>query len=92
MKISHPISFNKLSGKGLIEATAFISSGTSAELARVTVCADIDRKNIGVNKSRVRLGSGTKIDKFQDLLKIFSFRLGSETKIDEFRNLLMIFS
>ena len=67
IKISHTVSCNKLSGNDLIEATDFISSGTSAELARVMVRADIDRKNIGLNKRKVRLGSGTKI---KDLLKV----------------------
>ena len=36
----------------------------------MTVSADIDHKKLGVNKSRIRLGSRTKIDKFQDLLII----------------------
>ena len=36
IKITHPISCNKSGGKNVIEATDFISSGTSAELARVT--------------------------------------------------------
>ena len=48
-------------------STDYISPGTSAELARV-VSADIDCKKLGVNKSRVGLGSGTKIDKVQNLL------------------------
>ena len=66
IKIAHPISCNKSSGKDVIED--FISSGTSAELARVIVSADIDFKNIGLNKRKFCLGSGTKIDKFHVLL------------------------
>ena len=52
-------------------STDYISPGTSAELARV-VRADIDCKKLGVNKSRIGLGSGTKIGKFQDLLIIWT--------------------
>ena len=76
------------------ETTDLISSHSSTELARVTVNTEVDRetKNIGLNKLRFGLGSETKIDKFQNLLKIFRFRLSSETKIDKFRNLLKIFS
>ena len=48
-------------------STDYISPGTFTELARV-VSADIDCKKLGVNKSRVGLGSGTKIDKVQNLL------------------------
>ena len=71
-----------------------VSSDTSAELARVTINAEIEYEanNKWLNKFRFRLGSETKIDKFQNLLKIFRFRLSSETKIDKFRNLLKIFS
>ena len=82
---------NKLSGKGLIKATDFISSGTSAELARVTVSADIDCKNIGLNKLKVRLGSGSKIDKFQDLLRVcflFIFLYFSALGADKFREII----
>ena len=61
IQVRYPISFSKLNGKDLIETTDFISPGTSTELARV-VSADIDRKKLGVNKSRIRLGSGTKND------------------------------
>ena len=46
VKISHPVKWNKLDEKDLIENKDFISPGTSAELARVMVSADIDRKNL----------------------------------------------
>ena len=71
-KISHHIMRNKLDKEDVIEITDFTSPCTS-ELARVTISVDIDRKNLGVNKSRIRLGSGTKIDKFPDLLVICIF-------------------
>ena len=50
-----------------------ISSNVSTELARVTVNTkvDLETKNIDLNKLRFRQGSETKIDKFQNLLKIF---------------------
>ena len=73
-----------------IEFTDFTSPGTS-ELARVTVSVDIDRKNLGVNKNRIRLGSGTKIDKFQDLLVIcilFMSLYFSTYGANEFRNII----
>ena len=85
IKISHPISFNKLSGKDLVEATDF-SPGTSAELARM-VSADINCKKLGVNKSRIKLGSGTKIDKFQDLL-INDTLYFSTSGANKFRNII----
>ena len=50
-----------------------VSSIVSAELARVTVKTEVDLeiKNIELSKLRFRQGSETKIDKFQNLLKIF---------------------
>ena len=50
MKISHPMSFNKLNGDFLVEATDLIFSYTSAELARVTVNTEVghETKNIGL--------------------------------------------
>ena len=44
-----------------------LSLGNSAELARVTVSTD-DCEQISIDNRRLRLDSGTKIDKFQDLL------------------------
>ena len=91
MKISHPMSFNKLNGDFLVEATDLIFSYTSAELARVTVNTEVDHKNIGLSKRSFRLGSGTKIDKFQDLLKIcflFIFLCFSTLGADEFREII----
>ena len=81
------ISKISISGKDLIVTADFISSCTSAELAKVTVSADINMKNIGLNKRKIRLGSGTKIDKFQDLLKVsilFIFFYFSNCGADEF--------
>ena len=52
-----------------MRSTDLISSGNSTELARVTVSA-YDCKHTGIDNSKFRLGSGTKIDKFQDLQKI----------------------
>ena len=55
------------------------------------VCADSDRKNIGVNKSSFRLGSKTKIDEFRNLLQIFSliiFLYSSMLGADAFRTII----
>ena len=46
-----------------------LSLGNSAELARVTVSTD-DLKQIMIDNCNIGTGSGTKIDKFQDPLKI----------------------
>ena len=54
----------------------------------VTVRAYFDCKYIGLNEPIVRLGSGTKIDKFQDLLivcALFIFLYFSTRGADEFR-------
>ena len=51
---------------------------------------DIDFKNLGVNKSRIKLGSGAKIDKFQELLVIcilFIKLYFSICGANEFRNI-----
>ena len=72
-----------------IEFTDFTSPGTS-ELAKLTVSVDIDFKNLGVNKSRIKLGSGAKIDKFQELLVIcilFIKLYFSICGANEFRNI-----
>ena len=71
VKISYQISCNKSSNEDIIKTTNLISSGHSAELARVMVKAYFDVKYIGLNKGLVRLGSDTKIDKFQDLLIVY---------------------
>ena len=68
VKISHHMSCSKSGRKDVIKATDLISSGTSAELARLMVSAYFNRKYNTVNNRKVRLGSVTKIDKFQDLL------------------------
>ena len=55
------------------------------------VNADVDRKNIGLNKRKFRLGLGTKIDKFQDLLKVsflFIFLYFSTLGADEFQEII----
>ena len=62
VKISHHISCNKSGEEDIIKPTDLFSSENSAELARATVRAYFDRKYIGLNKHRVRLGPGTKID------------------------------
>ena len=51
------------------------------------VSADIHRKKLGVNKSRIGLGSGTKIDKFQDILIICTLYF-STYGANEFRNII----
>ena len=51
-----------------------------------------DRKHIGIDNRKVRLGSGTKIDKFQDLLKIcilFIFMHFSTCGADEFKETIL---
>ena len=49
--------------------TDLLSPGNSAELARVTVSTD-DREQLSTDNCRFRLDSGSKIDKFWDLLMI----------------------
>ena len=93
MKIYPLMSFSESNGDYLVKATKLISSATFAELARVTVKAEVDckTKNIGLSKCRFRLGSGTKIDKFQDLLKIFLLFISlyfSTLGADEFREII----
>ena len=67
--------------------TSPCSSSSFAELARVTVSTD-DCEQTGINNLRFRLGSGTKLDKFQDLLKIcvlFIFMYFSICGAEEFK-------
>ena len=70
VKISHHINNIQRSQKSVPVSSDLISSASSAELARVTVSTD-DCKQISGNNCIFRLGSGTTIDKFQDLLMIF---------------------
>ena len=68
-------------------STDLISYASSAELARMRVSSD-DREQIGGNDCIFRLGSGTKIDKFQDLLMICIlcvFIYFSTCRADDFR-------
>ena len=60
----------------------------SESISKVTVSADIDRKKLGVNKSRIGLGSETKIDKFQDLLIICILFMSSTCGVNEFRDII----
>ena len=68
VKISLQIGCDILSNKDIIENKNLISSGNSTELTRVMVKAYSDCKYIGLNNRLVRLGSGTKLGKFQNLL------------------------
>ena len=68
VKISHQISFDTPRDGNITKTSNCISSGNSAELARVMVRAYSDFKYIDVDNHSVRLGSGTKIEKFQNLL------------------------
>ena len=65
VKISSKISFDMPRCENIIKTTNLISSGSSAELAKVMVRAYSDHKYIGVNNQSIRLGSGTKIDNFR---------------------------
>ena len=53
----------------MIITSDLISPGNSAELARLTVSTD-DREQVDIDNPNIRIGTGTKIDKFQDLLKL----------------------
>ena len=69
VKISHHISKIRTSSGDVAITTDLLSPANSAEPARVMVSTD-DRKQIMIDNCNIGTGSGTKIAKFQDPLKI----------------------
>ena len=83
VKISHHVQ------RSVSVTTDLISSASPAELAMVTyLFTSHNREQTGGNKCIFRLGSGAKIDKFQDLLMIYIL-CSSTSGADEFRETIM---
>ena len=68
VKISHHIRNFKASKGDVVITADLLSPGNSAELARVMLSTD-DCELVKIDNRNIRIGSGTKIDKLQDLLK-----------------------
>ena len=72
VKIYHQIVYNIPSSEELNKNTVLTPLGSSTELARVTVRAGSDHKGIRVYNWSFELGSGSKLEKFLNLLIFIS--------------------